>query len=210
MGSNTDFKQVPFPGLLNAINTANVETTYTTPTGQPGRFQGFLGVIITLDNKDALEHSYTTTGTLYHGRYQLVQLISTSAASVRGQAAFWPTASLSTNSGPNRYQVTATATNGQHAGTFINAITAGYYGWIQLDGLASVQWAATLTAGTPAVGDLVYVTSAAATYDDPQSATVSDAILKRLVGVLQGTAPVQMPVVATLGTVEVFPRIKEW
>jgi len=208
MGNNTDTRQIQLPNFLNDINYANILSTYTSPTGNSNRFSGFLGAIITLDNDDAYKHSDSTVGTLYHGRYQLVQNSGTVA--VRGQAAFWPTASLSALAGATRYQVTNTATDGQQAGTFINALAANDYGFIQLDGLCSVQWAATLTAATPALGDLVYVSTGAATYDDPELATVTDAALKRLVGVLEGTAPVKMPVQATLGTVEVFPRIKNW
>lgn len=215
MGSNTDTKQVMLPNvLLNDINTPDVESTFTSPTGSPGRFEGFLGVIITMDNDDAYKHSdITNIGTLYHGRYQCIQLISTSAASLRGQAAFWPTASLSAQLAPSRYQVTASVTNGQQAGVFINALTPGNYGWIQLDGLCTVQWAGTLTAGTPAVGDLVYVSTATgqtSCFDVPENTTMTDAILKRLVGLVEGTPPSEANYGFTYGTAEFFPRIKNW
>ena len=205
MGHNTDLRQVPFPGLLNDINTVGVETTYTSPTGSVGRFQGFLGAIITLDNSDALLHSDTTIGTLYHGRYQLVQTLSTGGAGVRGYAAYWTASVLSASSSASRYIVTATATDGDHAGTFICAVTAGDYCWIQLDGLCSLQFKATVTAATPATKDLVYTTASAATYDDLQSGAVTDAILKRLVGVAEGA-----PASGTISLVEVFPRINNW
>lgn len=219
MGHNTDFSKVPFPGLLNDINTVGVETTYTSPTGSVGRFQGFLGAIIRLDNYDASLMSDTTIGTLYHGRYQLVQLLSTGGAGVRGYAAFWPAASLKASAQASRYIVTATATDGDQAGTFICAVTAGDYCWIQLDGLCTVQYRATVTALTPAVKDLIYMTSGAATYDDPtQSTTQTPATVKLLVGVAE-----VVPAVSTalspanyilagsgLNLVEVFPRITNW
>jgi len=205
MGNNTDFRQVPFPGLINDINTVGVETTYTSPTGSVGRFQGFLGTIIKLDNDDAYKHSDTTIGTLYHGRYQLVQLLSTGGAGVRGYAAFWPATSLSATAQAARYIVTATATDGDHAGTFLNSVTAGDYCWIQISGLCSLQFRATITAATPAVKDMVYVTSGAATYDAPQLAIVTDAALKREVGIAEA-----VPASGGIALVTVFPRIENW
>jgi hypothetical protein len=208
MGHNTKIDKVPFPLIdINAINTVGVETTYTSPTGSVGRFQGFLGAVIYLDNADAyMASDRTNVGTLYHGRYQLVQLVSTSqAAGVRGYAAFWPAASLSALAQATRYQVTADATDGDHAGVFIGALTQGYYGWIQLDGLCTVQYKATLTAATPAIKDRIYVTSGAATFDDPQYSPTTDSELKRFFGMAEA-----VPVGAALNLVEVFPRIENW
>ncbi len=148
---------------LNATNDSVAGGNVAGGTGSP-LYQGLLGKRVWLDNASALELSYTTTGTLYAGIYQYVQVISTGGAGVRGQIAFWSIGAASATailSSGSQYIVTATGSatvgDGLWAGIFLSAVTAGNYGWIQLLGLASVLFRAAVTNTT--AGNLAVVTT---------------------------------------------------
>jgi hypothetical protein len=106
---------------------------------------------------DAKALSKTSIGTLYGGVYQYVQVLSTATiAPAVGLAAFWVTA------GPPSpiYTVTtdesgATGVN-LWAGAFLQALTKGYNGYIQIAGKATVLFTTPLT-GTGAAGASVYL-----------------------------------------------------
>jgi len=98
------------------------------------------------------------------------------------------------------------ATQGQIAGITLLTNTKGNYGWIQVGGTASVKFKSSLTAATPAAGDLVIVDQSATTSgalgDDPtQSGNPTYLILKSVLGVVE-TAPVA----SAIALVELWPR----
>lgn len=145
------------------------------------RMQGQLGGIVEHSNATALLDSYTTTGTLYAGRYQLVKL--TSAVS-RGEIVFWDTLA---NNGLNDYEVTHTVTAPAmfKAGIAVCDGTSGEYAFIQVSGLASVLFRASVT--SKVLGNLVVQTSATtATADAIADATdffTSALTFKQIVGI---------------------------
>lgn len=105
--------------------------------GVPGQ----LGLIVAATTAQALALSKTSVGTLYGGLYQVVQFKSTSTtAPARGGLCFWSTR--------GSYIVTpdaTAATETELAGVYVNAPTKGNYGIIQVGGLASVLFRASVT-----------------------------------------------------------------
>lgn len=143
--------------------------------------------------------SATATGTLYGGLYQYVLFLSTAtAANVRGQLAFWSDALNAVVTG----DVTA-ATDGLCAGVILNAVTKGNYGWIQIAGIASILFKATITKTTPAAGDLVIVDQTpAAKGDILADATALTSVTAK--GIL-GKAIIDTPVGGTVTRVLLWP-----
>lgn len=141
----------------NKLNTVSMaypgEDTPNQDTGT-ARFSGQKGKYLSLNNKQALNFSDTTIGTLYGGVYQLVQVKSDATlAPAVGLLAFW--------SDYDDYIVTPdvpTQPGGTVAGVFINAIAKGDYGFIQVAGRASVQVAASVTE-TVVIGDTAFAVS---------------------------------------------------
>jgi len=126
--------------------------------GAGQRFPGLLGATVVHDNASALKDSYTPTGTLYMGVYQIVKFAS---AITRGQILVWDTLA---NNGLNDYEVTATvaATSAFKAGValYTDASASGKYGYIQVAGLASMLYDDNTDT---TIGDLVYTGTAANT-----------------------------------------------
>jgi hypothetical protein len=122
-------------GFLN--NEDNASALFTSLAG----FQGQLGKIAAYSHSLASQMSKSTVGTLYGGLYQCVKFLSTmSATPARGQICIWQDAL--------NYVVTCDATaptEGALAGVLINAPTKGQYGIIQVGGLASVLFRASVT-----------------------------------------------------------------
>jgi|WetSurMetagenome_2_1015567.scaffolds.fasta_scaffold382401_1 hypothetical protein len=129
-----------------------------------------LGDYFDLTDAEAKMLSYTTTGTLYAGRYRRVQVDSAATAAYVKQ-------------GTIGYQVSGKQMDlnlvtsydkgivGIHPVVFLNAITPGNYGFVQELGIATCLCGATITkAGGGASGDLC---NAAATgvVDDPTTQT---------------------------------------
>jgi uncharacterized membrane protein len=130
----------------------------TAGAPSPAVSQLIAGDKIALDDATALALSDTTTGTLYGGIYMYVGTLSTSTANpARGTGAFYRAADLPTALG-GLYQVTADAQATAAiptliAGVFINAVTKGNFGWIQVAGVAMCLFDSTIT--TAAVGNPV-------------------------------------------------------
>lgn len=204
-------KQAEFltPGnrFLNSTNDANSGGQIVSlPVGAPSPAvsQTIPGDRIVLDDATASALSNTTIGTLYGGVYMYVGTLSTSTAlPARGQIAFWRSNELP-GGATQAYTCTAdaqptTAIPAYIAGVFINAITKGNYGWIQVAGTASVFYDSTITApaqgitvsakvsaGVPSTGDagvaistttLAFVLGVA--IGSPTSSTISSVIITR-------------------------------
>lgn len=172
---------------------------------------------IVLDDATALALSDTVgTGTLYGGIYMYVGTLSTSTASpARGTGAFMRAADLPSALG-GLYQVTADAQPSAavptlFAGVFINAVTKGNFGWIQIGGVASLLFDSTIT--TAAVGNPVTIrisATVAGTFDVgvASAATLAGAIatVTTQVGVAI-VIPVLSTITAVLMTRSPFSRI---
>ena len=171
--------------LVSSIGTANDPLpgqSVASGTGQ-AQYAGQVGQRVCLGNDDvAIKNS--SSPTLYGGIYQYVQFYSgATAKAAQGLIAFWYT--------DTTYIVTNDETTGVSdiAGICLNAVTAGYYGWVQIAGKATVQFRTTIGAATPAVGDLITAAAAGAgadvaTADDLlQSTTMTPLIARHILGI---------------------------
>jgi hypothetical protein len=173
---------------------------------------------IVLDDLTALALSDTTVGTLYGGIYYYCgTYLSSTASPALGTAAFFRAADLPPAiTTPPFNQVTADANPSaavptQYAGVFINAITKGNYGWIQVGGIISCLFDSTL-AGTVAVGQPVNVKTSpvvASTFDVGNAVAATNAsmiVIADIVG-----AAIVLPAVSTVSAVlqtrSPFPKI---
>lgn len=162
--------------------------------------QDDLGKRICIADADAASWSLSSVGTLFGGVYQLVQLSSaaTTANAVRGCAAF--TQDGVSNAGSQGYVVTDEShadAVGLIGGVFLNTITPGNFGFIQVHGKATVKYNAAVTDTT--VGDVVIVKGAGdGTFDALAAATaVTDVVMAKFVGLA-----IQAPVAANLKTIQ--------
>lgn len=181
LGTNQSPK-LPTGFLNSAAGDPAPGVPLTSPSGSIVQsYAGQLGAKLSVDTTEASNLSDSATATLFAGVYQYVQFyLSSSGANARGQIVFWQTASS--------YIVTpdvTAATQGLIAGITLAAITKGNYGWIQIQGKAMVKFKATLTAATPAAGDLIIVDQAPTNAaDDPtQSGNPTYLIAKSILGV---------------------------
>ena len=103
------------------------------------RYPGLLGQTVVHSSSTALKSSKTSVGTLFEGVYQLVKFTT---AMVRGTLVFWDTLA---NNGINDFEVgnVSTAATCFRAGVclFTDAAATGKFGYIQVAGLASIQFA---------------------------------------------------------------------
>jgi hypothetical protein len=142
-------------GYLNAGASATPSGSTEPVTGLPIATGVNVGDFIELTDEQALQFSKTTTGTLYSGLYQKVQLDSGSVTALNvGQALFW------LNSAANKtFIVTGNATGNAPdlAGVVIDSTmsTTLPYAWIQVNGKANVLFDAT---AATAFGDIVALT----------------------------------------------------
>jgi len=158
--------------MLIIPNTAQIPSNMNGGTGDasPGTtaasgsgavsYPGQVGAIIQLTEQMANQLSAPSGGfaTLHEGLYQYVQFLTTSTqANAGGNIAFW------SNRLTKVVTPDATGNLGQVAGVILQANTKGYYGWIQISGVATVNFKSSLTPATPAAGDLVIVDQSAST-----------------------------------------------
>lgn len=193
MATNSQTSRVN-PLKLNDVNDSVAGGVLTSGTGTALTL-GQLGK--TVEFADANEIFYdSSVGTLYPGKYQYVKTYASSSASpARGLIAFW-------YGDPTNYVVTPDAQDGEIAGIYINALTKGYYGYIQIEGIASVKFDSSQSQATPAVKDLVVQKSTANTADALiDSTTVTAGIAKRVLGIAYDA-----PVANTISRVELFEK----
>ena len=176
---------------LNSSNdtVANGMVTPILGTQEPGNGLN-LGDWVDLTDSEASNLS-STTQTLYRGRYQriIVDSAATAANVKLGTVAYM----LSTT---QPYRVTdyshALSVN-LPSGVFLNSITPGNYGWIQVLGKMTVLGKTGLTNGSPAIGDVVQATTGGVVDDPTQSGNPTFANLETAVGVAE-----TLPASATL------------
>lgn len=157
-------------GPLNMVNDSVIGGQATI--GGRSRYAGQLGKI-GVWNQDQIATMFNSAiGTLYAGAYQYVRLAEASEPVIVGQGALWDlTAAVS------EFQVIdittqATAAMTNLAGVFINAITPGNYGFIQILGLATVQLAASLTDTT--IGSAIVPVAESSPTDHALFNTIND------------------------------------
>ena len=183
-------------GQINNINDA-VAGGLQSPTGL-ARYASQLGERIALGNETLKYNS--TIGVVYAGLFQYVQ-IDPAAVKVpaRGGLVFW-------KDYENAIVTTDAAANNLHAfaGVLLNAPTVGNFTFIQTLGKVFVQFKATITKATPAIGDLVVVDAAPSNAADipADATTLTGPLLKAWIG----NAILQTPVNGGLTLVELQPR----
>jgi hypothetical protein len=194
---------------LNNINdAAQGGQVVSVPTGLPQAIISATtpGDRICLDDATALALSDTVgTGTLWGGIYEYVQTFLTStAAPAIGTAAFFQAANI--GSAGNSYIVSAdanptTAIPTYFQGVFINAITKGNFGWIQVAGIANCLFDSAVTAA--AAGTIVSAKVSAAVASTFDNGAVASVITTAaLVGVAVG-----LPAISTLSKVVITRAI---
>jgi hypothetical protein len=145
---------------LDTVNDPVCGDSVSSGTGASPR-AGQLGNILRLSMSDAKKRGSAIT--LYAGDYQYVRFkASTTAAGIQGRLVFWDAySSTYASNGMVLYQVTPDATTANSsglAGIALGTMTAGYYGWIQISGLANVLCAATIVDNTQ--GDIAFIETA--------------------------------------------------
>src|SRR6185437_3494513 len=135
MPRHTEIAHLSSP-YLDSINDAFIGSGSSTGTGgQP--YPGQLGAFMELTEAQAAAMSTTpATLTLHGGIYQYVKFLSTStSAAIIGGVAFWQDRKnyvVSADTGATLF--------GYVAGIFLNILTKGNYGWIQVGGTANVKF----------------------------------------------------------------------
>lgn len=107
---------------------------------------------------------------LFGGIFQYVNFyVSQTATPTVGNIAFWKTDSS--------YVTTSDEPTGVSdiAGIVVSATTKGNYGLIQIDGKVNVNFRATPSKGTPAIGDLVTAAAVGAGADNAKADVLADA-----------------------------------
>ena len=156
-------------GSERYLNKVNYQYILSTDVAQ--QYPGLLGKKWTIDQAtaenltDSSVAGYSSSTKLGPGTYQLVKFASgLSITPARGLAVYWKAGEE-----PGSFVVTTDQPTGgtQFAGICINAVTAGYYGFILVSpGIGHVKGAAALSQ-TGAVGQPLFVDAATGTFDNP-------------------------------------------
>lgn len=182
---------VNIPGYLNTCNSPS-QSGYQDAIGNPYWMGLTAGKIITLGPTEVSQFQAPGT-TLYDGAYQWVQLDSgaTAANATAGLAAFIKLDSGATQGAlpETAYAVPTVTTEDQasdtalFAGVFLNPTTfngqaneptPGNWCFIFVGaGRAAVKYKASLTNGSPALGDNIVVGGGSGTFDDASAQTVA-------------------------------------
>jgi hypothetical protein len=150
---------------------------------------------IVLDDATAMGLSDANVGTLYGGVYMYYQFQTTTRAAVRGGIVFFKAADIGVQYVVYGDAQPTTAIPTYIAGILINALTANYYGWIQVAGAASVLFDSALTA--TAAGNWVTAKVSAAVASTADSGAAAGVVtLAALLGVGVG-----LPAVSTVSLV---------
>ena len=164
-------KQLNNASSNSPTGVVEVVTSLRIPTGLNS------GDFLELTDAQAAALSDTASGynKLYAGIYQRVKFSSVTALAV-GQAVFWN--NVADTSDP--YTVTpvyAAGVANNFAGVVIDPNTlVNQWAWIQVTGKATLLFQASITNGSPAIGDAVNLTASANTFNDPASNTTFNAI----------------------------------
>lgn len=168
---------------LNLVNDSVMGgALVSVPTGAPqvASSQLIAGDRIVLDDPTALAVSSLAIGTLLGGVYMYVKTTAVTRQAVRGGIAFFKTADLGLQYAVYSDADPSTSVPTHVAGVYINALTSGNFGWIQVAGAAGVLFD-TLTSAADGTEVTVKIS--------PVTASTADA----------GAAPTATTVAAHLG-----------
>lgn len=181
------------------LNTVNESVIANAPSiGGRSRRAGQLGCRLGFNQSSIVPVQDPNVGTLYAGIYQYVHLDPAATEPVIGGLCYWnPDEAVGDYIVTNDSAVVTDPNDGAAlAGVFINVITPGNYGFIQVLGLASVLY--TDPVSDAAIGNVVYAVAAGS----PGATLLSD-VDDGLVGfpLVVGWSA-SLPVAATLGLVQ--------
>jgi hypothetical protein len=173
---------------LNDVNDAYPAQSTPTASGSTTQYAEQLGARMILDGSNLGVKYDSAVATLYGGEYQYVQFYNGTTAPAVGLPTAW--AWDQANGAFESYIVTCDMNSalrtGRFAGFCLNSVTKGNYGWIQVSGKCS-GLTGTLTAATPADGDLLIIASATGLVDDlTQTTQPTMAQLKAVIGTAIG------------------------
>ena len=194
---------------LNNANDPLPAQSVSSGTGA-AQYGGQVGSRVALDPTSMGVLPLQAAGTtLFGGIYQYVKTASGSTANpATGTICFWDLSVAE-----SVYQVTAdakptTAIPTLIAGIFLNAITKGNYGWIQIAGRAGVLFDSAITSAAAGNGVTAKISAAVASTADvgtALAATTAGAIagVDTLIGIAE-----TLPVVSTVSTVQLNMLMK--
>ena len=192
---------------LNDVNDATLGGAVNSlPSGvqNPSWQQTLPGDRICIDDATALALSDTAVGTLYGGIYMYVKASITTRAIVRGGIAFWKDADVGTAYTAYSDAQPTTALPTFVAGIWINVITTGQYGWIQIAGMASVLFDSTVIITTAGHQVTAKVSASVASTAD-SGTTVTETTVAAFLGV--ATTTVTTSTVSRVALTRGFGRI---
>lgn len=170
---------------IDLINDSVVGASVASGTGA-SPYPGQLGGLLVVNETQAA--SLGSAFTLHAGIYQYVQFKSGSTtAPAKGTMMYY-----ASQSDQALYRATpdvTAATSGLIAGVALSAVTKGNYGFVQVAGVASVLFKASITKTTPAIGDMVVV--------DGSSTNTAD-VLADATGVTWATVKLRLGKAVTL------------
>jgi hypothetical protein len=173
---------------FNDVNDAYPAQSTPTASGSTTQYAAQLGARMILDGSSLGVQYDSGVGTLYGGEYQYVQFYNGTTAPAVGlpTAWAWDQASAAFESYIVTCDMNSALRTGRFAGFCLNAVTKGQYGWIQVSGKCT-GLTGTLTAATPADGDMLIIASGSGLVDDPtQSGSPTYATLKAAIGTAIG------------------------
>jgi hypothetical protein len=199
---------MPFQPILPAWVVLNASND-TAASGMADQYTNFpynaggltLGDYFDLTNQEAFRNCQPSVGVLYTGRYRRIQVDSgATAANVKtGTIGLMPSlAAIGKDLGlnpsvggaapPSMNVVTSWDQSIGGGGkpvrpvVFLNSITPGNFGWVQELGVAVVLAKASLTAATPAIGDMIIGGTSGLVDDPTQSTTLTYALQSFVIG----------------------------
>lgn len=165
-------------GLLNTVN----DSVIGNQAGITGvsKFGGQLGKTIWVSSEQIGQMYSSTIGTLYAGAYQYVQLAAGQTIAV-GDLLYWDQSAAASAFKVTKAVDTTTKNYASIAGFALNVITAGYYGFIQIAGLATGKMVASIT-GTKQIGAQVMASVATAGRVDVIDAAITGLTQQNFIG----------------------------
>lgn len=187
-------------GLLNTVNDAVIG-------GQAGitgvsKFGGQLGKTLWVNSEQISQMYSSTIGTLYAGAYQYVKLAAGQTIAV-GDLLYWDQSVAANTFTVTKAVDTTTKNYASAAGFAINVITAGQYGFIQIAGIATGKYVASIT-GTKQVGAQVMASVATAGRVDVIDAAITGLTQQNFLG-----WAVALPADGALGTIQLSQRLNQ-
>lgn len=166
----------PTLGSDRYINTVNHQ--YLGSYGPEQTYPGMLGQEMVLSAAEAAAltdttvSGYSASAPLLAGRYKYVKFHSTlTITPARGIAVYWLASATFEAMTVTTDQPTAGT---QFAGICLNVVTAGYYGWILVEGEGYLLGKASSLTNSGAAGQLLQPVAATGAWDNPLTASLTD------------------------------------